>query len=95
MDPSPVGLGVIVSARGKLSNEEVALAFLVGLGMLLMIVSGLVGAMFGPVANTALYGMLFAIGVLAFLAGLGLWLALTRPWEQFDDISVPHDTGHH
>jgi uncharacterized membrane protein len=88
-------LGVPVSPRGKLTNEEIALAFLIGLGMLLMIAAGLVGVMFGAAANASMYGILFLLGLLTFLAGLGLWIAIGRPWEQFDDINVPKDSGHH
>lgn len=84
-----------MSARGKLSKEEVALAFLIGLGLLLMILAGGIGATLGDNANEALYGMLFILGLVTFLAGVGLWLAFARPWEQFDDINVPKDSGHH
>ncbi len=87
--------GCDVSARGKLSKEEVALAFLIGLGLLLMISAGAVGATLGDHANEALYGMLFVLGLLAFVAGAGLWLIFARPWEHFDDINVPKDSGHH
>lgn len=84
-----------MSPRGKLTNEEIALAFLIGLGMLLMIAAGLVGATFGAAANAATYGILFVLGLLTFLAGIGLWIAIGKPWEQFDDINVPKDGGHH
>ena len=84
-----------MSPRGKLTNEEIALAFLIGLGMLLMIVSGLVGAMLSAASTSgSMYGILFLLGLLTFLAGLGLWIAIGKPWEQFDDINVPKDGGH-
>ncbi len=84
-----------MSARGKLSIEEIALAFLIGTGMLLMAVAGGLGAAFGSAANETYYAVLFWIGVFALGAGLVLWLALVRPWTQFDDINVPKDSGSH
>ena len=64
--------------------------------MLLMIVSGLVGAMLSAASTSgSMYGILFLLGLLTFLAGLGLWIAIGKPWEQFDDINVPKDSGGH
>jgi hypothetical protein len=83
-----------VSARGKLSTEEVALAFLIGVGLTLMILAGGLGTAFAGEANPSLYGMIFALGLVAFLAGVALWMAFVRPWTQFDDINVPLDSGH-
>jgi len=84
-----------VSARGKLTGTEVALAFLIGLGFLLMALAAGLGAAFGDFANESLYGMLFALGFVAFIIGIALWLWGVQPWTQFDDINVPKDTGHH
>ncbi len=86
----------MVSARGKLTPEEVALAFLIGAGMLLMALAAGLGAAFGSAANEALYSMLFVLGAIALVAGIALWFAIVRPWTQFDDINVPKDSsGHH
>ena len=84
-----------MSARGKLTNVEIALAFLIGLGVMFMALAGGMGAAFGNYANEVLYGVIFAAGVLAFLSGVILWFVLVKPWMQFDDINVPKDTGHH
>lgn len=84
-----------MSARGTLNPLEIALAFLIGVGFLMMSLAGGVGAAFGLEAGEAVYGVLFVIGLFAFLIGSGLWVFLVKPWTQFDDINVPKDTGHH
>jgi hypothetical protein len=84
-----------VSARGKLTGEELALAFLIGFGLLLMMLAGGLGTAFYDAANASLYSLIFFLGLAAFIAGVVLWFAFIRPWEQFDDINVPMDTGHH
>jgi MYXO-CTERM domain-containing protein len=84
-----------VSARGKLTPEEFALAFLAGGGFVLMMIAGGVGVSVGDAANASTYGMLFLLGLAALIAGAVLWAVLVRPWTQFDDINVPKDTGHH
>ncbi len=83
-----------MAARGKLTSEEVALAFLIGFGLLLMILAGTFGTALEN-ANPTLFGTLFGLGVAAFVIGFVLWLAFVRPWTQFDDINQPKDTGHH
>lgn len=83
-----------MEARGKLSPEEMALAFLIGFGMLLMILAGGFGTALEN-ANPSVFGTLFGLGVAALVIGIVLWLAFVRPWTQFDDINVPKDTGHH
>jgi uncharacterized membrane protein (DUF485 family) len=83
-----------VTARGKLTSEEVALAFLVGFGLLIMMLTGGFGTALEN-ANPTVFGTIFGLGVAAFLIGFVLWLAFVRPWTQFDDINQPKDTGHH
>jgi len=83
-----------VAARGKLTSEEKALAFLIGFGMLLMILSVMLGVSLEG-ANPVVFGTLFGLGVAAFVMGIVFWLAFIRPWTQFDDINVPRDSGHH
>ncbi|MBN1963191.1 MAG: hypothetical protein JW910_00990 [Anaerolineae bacterium] len=84
-----------MSARGTLSPLEVALAFLIGVGFILMALAGAIGATFGAVATETLYGVLFVLGLVTFVAGVVLWLVTIKPWTQFDDITVPKDSGHH
>ncbi len=83
-----------MEARGKLSPEEMALAFLIGLGMLLMILAGGFGTALEN-ANSVVFGTIFGLGLAALLIGIVLWLAFVRPWTQFDDINVPKNSGHH
>ncbi len=83
-----------MAARGKLTSEEVALAFLIGFGMLLMMLAGAVGVSLKD-ANPVVFGTLFGLGAAAFVMGIVFWLAFIRPWTQFDDINVPRDSGHH
>lgn len=83
-----------MEARGKLSPEEVALAFLIGLGMLLMILAGGFGTALEN-ANPVVFGTIFGLGLAALLIGIVLWLAFVRPWAQFDNINEPKDSGQH
>lgn len=83
-----------MEARGKLTVEEVAIAFLIGFGMLLMILAGGFGVTLDN-ANPVVFGTIFWLGIAAFVIGVILWLAFLRPWTQFDDINQPKDTGHH
>jgi len=75
--------------------EEVALAFLVGVGFTLMVLAGAAGAAQGDAANNTMYAVLFWIGAFALGAGIVLWIVIVRPWTQFDDINVPKGGGHH
>ncbi len=84
-----------MSARGKLTHEEIALAFLIGGGFTLMMIAGGMGVAVGEEANAATFGMLFLLGLVAFIAGVAIWMVVVRPWTQFDDINVPKDAGHH
>ncbi|MBN2472859.1 MAG: hypothetical protein JXN59_19195 [Anaerolineae bacterium] len=83
-----------MEARGKLSTEELALAFLIGFGLLLMILAGGFGTALDN-ANPVVFGTIFGLGLAALLIGIVLWMAFVRPWTQFDDINVPKDAGHH
>ena len=85
----------MVSARGKLTTEEVAIAFLIGVGLIMMMLAGCIGVALSSAANASFFGMMFLLGLLAAVFGTVLWLVYIRPWEQFDDINVPLDTGHH
>lgn len=70
-------------------------AFLAGLGALLIIGAAIIGVVQGAAADDSAIGLLFAVGLLSFVSGLGAWLAVKRPWESFDDINVPNYHGHH
>lgn len=83
-----------MSARGVLTGEEIALAFLMGFGLTLMIVALATGAGMAGV-DAMVIGTIFVLGLVAFVIGLVIWLGVLRPWQQFDDINVPQDTTPH
>ncbi len=69
------------------------LSLAAGGGMTLMIVAlGLGVANVGDSSSTV--GFLFIAGLLLLIAGIGAWLAITRPFAHFDDINQPKDSGH-
>lgn len=70
------------------------LAFVGGLGVVLMIVALGIGVVQGADANTSLIGVLFVAGLLMMVSGIGAWVAVTQPFAHFDDINVPKYTGH-
>lgn len=82
-----------MSVREPFKVEENLVAAVAGLGILLAIIAGLITG-FGTVDSDIVDLLLFAgLGMVA--VGMGLWLALLRPWEQFDDLVTPYYTGHH
>ncbi|MFC1960489.1 hypothetical protein ACFLYO_07255 [Chloroflexota bacterium] len=84
-----------MSARGVLTGEETAFAFLMGFGLMLMILALGFGAALGGAVSATVVGTIFALGVVAFVIGLVMWLGILRPWQQFDDINVPLDVAPH
>lgn len=73
----------------------IGFAFLAGIGALMMIGAALIGVVQGTTADNSAIGLLFLIGTLSFICGVGAWLGIKRPWETFDDINVPRYHGHH
>jgi hypothetical protein len=69
-------------------------ALLAGLGMILLIGAGTVGAINGEAADMDLINLLFAGGAALFITGVAAWAAVVRPWEHFDDIDVPAEGEH-
>ncbi len=83
----------VKSTRPHLSGDEVAWAFVVGGGLLLvMLALGINAAQGGDSSGTLTIlqdiGFLFIIG-----GGLG-WSLEFRPWTKFDDLKTPLYTGH-
>lgn len=70
-----------------------SLSMLAGLGVTLMIVMLAIGAVQGDEASP-IVGLLFAAGLVATIGGMGAWLAIVRPFENFDDINQPMYHGH-
>ncbi len=79
-------------ARERLNPVEQYLAYLIGLGIALaMIAALLIG--FGGASSTSTTAML-VVGLALAVIGIIAWLAVVRPWTQFDDLKTPHYTGH-
>jgi hypothetical protein len=86
----------VSTRRKKLSQPlPLGLALIAGGGFILMASALALGAIQGEEANTAAVTGAFVFGVALFFFGLIAWLVSVRPWEHFDDINVPMDTGHH
>jgi amino acid transporter len=68
------------------------LAMTAGIGLVLMIVALGIGVIGQPDANAI--GVLFALGLVLFLLGVGAWVGVTKPYQHFDDINQPKDSGH-
>jgi ABC-type nickel/cobalt efflux system permease component RcnA len=83
--------------RTKHTNNPLTfgLAMSGGIGLILMIVALGVGVTQGEAADGSAIGMTFMLGLVLLVIGIGGWLFVTRPFEHFDDISQPKDTGHH
>jgi len=82
-------------AHPKHTQTEFIVAAIVYTGLLLGIATGIFGA-FGTrdeFFGVGLTGILY-IGIALVVIGAALWLALLRPWENFDDLKTPYYTGH-
>lgn len=71
------------------------LALLTGGGLIVMMLALAIGVVQGAAANSATIGLVFVLGLALFLGGAGGWVAVTKPHENFDDLTTPHFTGHH
>lgn len=71
------------------------LALLAGLGMILMIVAGGIGAVQGSQADSGLIGIVFALGLISLVSGFIAWLAVVQPHRHFDDIDIPLEAEGH
>jgi hypothetical protein len=76
------------------SNVLYGLAMLGGLGLTLMIVAAGIGVVL-PEVDSSFVGMIVALGFGLLVTGIGGWVIATRPFENFDDITVPQYHGHH
>lgn len=83
-----------MTVRQKLSETESTFAFVVGLGLaLLMFGFGIAAIQAGSGDNTFANGMMI-VGGLLFAVGCVLWVLVTEPWRNFDNWSKPLFTGH-
>lgn len=70
------------------------LSLAAGGGLILMVTALGLGVTQGDAANGSVIGLLFITGLLLLIGGVVAWIAVTRPFDNFDDINVPKDTGH-
>lgn len=79
-------------SRPKLSDFDLLMAALIGIGLTALIVA--YGWSSATGKNDGLTGFLFAIGALLFVAFSIVWAIVSRPWLRFDDWKTPLYTGH-
>lgn len=77
------------------SPLAIGLAFITGLGLIIMIVALGLGVVNGNDTNTNSLGVLFAAGLVMLIGGIGCWLGAVRPFQHFDDINKPAEDDHH
>lgn len=82
-----------VTSRPQLSEDEVTWAFVIGGGLLLVMLALGLNAIQGPGNSNAL-SVILPIGGLLAIGGTIGWLAQFRPWRKYDDLSTPLYTGH-
>lgn len=70
------------------------LALTAGIGVVLMIVALAVGVVQGESADSSAIGFAVLAGFTLLLVGLIGWLVIVRPFDHFDDINIPKETGH-
>lgn len=70
------------------------LSLAAGGGIVLMIIGLGVGVVNAEAASNGLVSTLFIAGLLLLITGVAAWAAVTRPFEHFDDITQPKDSGH-
>jgi hypothetical protein len=81
------------STRPHLSGDEIAWAFVVGVGLLLVMLALGISAAQGS-DSTGTLAILEAIGFLFIIGGSLGWALEFRPWKNFDDLKTPLYTGH-
>jgi len=82
-----------VQTRQKLTEFESTIAFVVGGGLiLLMLVFGLASASGG--SDVSRLNLFLLLGALLLFGGTLVWLFTSRPWSKHDDWSEPLYTGH-
>lgn len=75
-------------------NILIGLAMVGGIGMTLMIVAAGYGVvMTEDHSNIVFLAVVLGVGLL--IASIGGWVIATRPFENFDDITVAQYHGHH
>ena len=78
------------------SNQSVLslLAMMGGFGIFMIVVAAGTGVVWEN-ADSGLIGLFAMIGAGLLIAAIGGWVINVKPYENFDDISVPMYHGHH
>jgi multisubunit Na+/H+ antiporter MnhB subunit len=76
-------------------NVLYGLAMVGGLGLTLMIVAAGIGVLNLEDVDSSLVGLFVVLGLGLLIASIGGWVIATRPFENFDDITVAQYHGHH
>jgi hypothetical protein len=76
------------------STLTLGLALLSGVGFIAMLLAMAVGVATAEpnsaeVAGEGIVGILFFLGLAAFISGIVAWIAVARPHERFDNINEP------
>lgn len=79
-------------AQERLSPVEQRLAYVVGAGIILVIIALFLYALGS--ATDDLAPSLVVIGLVVIVIGTGLWVYLMHPQQKFDDLKTPYYTGH-
>jgi predicted flap endonuclease-1-like 5' DNA nuclease len=85
-------------AHPKHTQDEYIVAAVAGTGLVLAILAGMFAA-FGTTDDN-IFGLgltvtaIFTIGMVLVAIGFALWMGLTKPWKQFDDLQEAYYTGH-
>ena len=83
------------TSRFKTDNPLLfGLSTLAYAGLIIMVLALAYGVVTGADANTSAIGSFFVLGLVLLLTGILGWVGVVRPFENFDDINVPLDTGH-
>ncbi len=83
-----------MQARRKLTEFENTIAFVVGGGMLLILLAFIIAAARGAQADTGSLSNMLIIGAGLFIVGVLAWAFTSRPWVSRDDWTKPQFTGH-
>lgn len=78
------------------SNETalMLLSMLGGVGIFAMVIALGVGVVWEN-ADSGLIGLIVMVGAALLAVSVGGWVIVTRPYENFDDITVGNYHGHH
>jgi len=71
------------------------LALTAGIGVIVMILALGIGVLQGETADSHVIGFTLVAGFTLLVVGFIGWMVVMRPFEHFDDINVPKDTGGH